>query len=56
MRTLAPVLRNAPENLFYRAVKTKVYVPRQMGKLCPTKGITRERCIRYTCTRIEYKK
>lgn len=27
------VLRNAPENLFYRAVKTKVYIPRQIGKL-----------------------
>lgn len=52
------VLRNASENLFYRAVKTKVYIPRQIGKLCgaTTKGITRLH--HYTCayyTRVEYK-
>lgn len=52
VRTLArsfvrSVLRNAPGNLFRCAVKTKVYIPREMGKLCgpTTKGITRERYI-----------
>lgn len=54
------VPRNAPENLFYRVVKTKVCIPRQMGKLCgPTmKGITWERWIYYTCTHytcVEYR-
>lgn len=46
------VLRNAFGNLFYHAVKTKVYVfPRQMGKLCDStvKGVTHECYISILC-------